>query len=325
VARAVVASNTGPIQHERHRKPVQPDVHQNLVEGPVQERRVYADDRMQATHRHPGSRGDRVLLGDTDVEDPLRVGLRKRGEPHRMQHGRGDRDHVGPGRRETDDLVGEATGPAGGLGQLDTRHGIESTRPVQVVELVVFSRTVAESLAGHAMHDDRTTEPPGAAERDLDRGDVVAIDGPDVFQAEVFEQSLRREDVFQAALDSVQRIEQRFTDERRPAEHFLDLFERLLVARVRPQRGEVLGEAADRLGVRAAVVVDEYDDRPILGGCDVVQGFPAHATGERSVTDDGDHGALLTTDGEGLGHPVGVTESGRGVRVLDPVVLGLGT
>ncbi len=41
-------------------------------------------------------------------------------------------------------------------------------------------------------------------------------------------------------------------------------------------------------GVRAFVVVDDDDQRPVPGRRDAVQGLPGHASGERAVADDGD-------------------------------------
>ena len=51
---------------------VQGDVVDDLVPGPVEERRVDRDDRAQAAHRHAGGAGDGVLLGDADVEEAVR-------------------------------------------------------------------------------------------------------------------------------------------------------------------------------------------------------------------------------------------------------------
>ena len=47
-------------------------VHQDLVEGPVQEGGVHGDDGMHASPGQPGSGDDGVLFGDAHVEDPVR-------------------------------------------------------------------------------------------------------------------------------------------------------------------------------------------------------------------------------------------------------------
>ena len=51
---------------------VQRDVHQQLVERPVEEGGVQRDHRVQAARGQPGRRGQRVLLGDADVEAAVR-------------------------------------------------------------------------------------------------------------------------------------------------------------------------------------------------------------------------------------------------------------
>ena len=201
-----------------------------------------------------------MLLGDADIDDAIRVSLRERGEPDRVQHRGGDRDDVGPGRGNLDDLVGEHPRPARWLRQLDTGHRVERAWAVQVVEFVVLGRSVAVTLAGHAMHDHRAAEPARPRECGLDSGDVMSVDRPDVLQAEILEKSLRRKDILQPALDTVECVEQRIAHERRTREDFAHLLECLLVARIRAQRCQVLSETTDRLGVRATVVVDQYDD-----------------------------------------------------------------
>ncbi len=69
---AVLAGEPGPVEHDRDRQPVQGDVHQQLVEGPVEERRVERDHRVQPARGQAGGRGQRVLLGDADVVEPVR-------------------------------------------------------------------------------------------------------------------------------------------------------------------------------------------------------------------------------------------------------------
>ena len=133
-----------------------------------------------------------------------------------------------------------------------------------------------------------------------------------------------RQDVLEALLDRVQRVVERRADHRGLVQRLADGEQRLLVAGPQPQAGQRVGDAADGRRVGAAVVVDHDDDRPVLGGGDVVQRLPGHAAGQRAVADDGDDGPRVTADGEGLGQPVGVGQRGGGVAVLDPVVLALG-
>ena len=72
MARAVLADEPGPVDGDQHRLVVLADVVDRLVEGPLEERRVERDDRSHAAHREPGRERHRVLLGDADVEEPVR-------------------------------------------------------------------------------------------------------------------------------------------------------------------------------------------------------------------------------------------------------------
>ena len=112
VAGAVGTGDPGPVEHHRHRQLVQRDIHHDLVERPVEERRVDGDHRVQSAHRQPGGRGHRVLLGDADVEQPVRVALTERRQPGRTRHRGGDRDDVATLLGQLDQFIGEGRRPA---------------------------------------------------------------------------------------------------------------------------------------------------------------------------------------------------------------------
>ena len=63
-----------------------------LVEGPLEERRVERDHRAHAAHRQARGERDRMLLGDADIDEPLRKdGLEPRqARPRRHTGGDGD-------------------------------------------------------------------------------------------------------------------------------------------------------------------------------------------------------------------------------------------
>jgi hypothetical protein len=191
------------------------------------------------------------------------------------------------------------------------------------VDLVGLGGRIAEALRGDGVHDDRPTEGAGPAQRGLHDLDVVPVDRADVLQAEVLEHALRGEHVLEALLDRVQRVVERGTDHGRALQRLAHLEQGVLVAGAQAEGGQRVGHSPDGRRVRPAVVVDDDDDRPVLRGRDVVQRLPGHAAGERPVAHDGDHGAGVPADGEGLGQPVGVGQRRRRVAVLDPVVLAL--
>ena len=196
---------------------------------------------------------------------------------------------------------------------------------VQAVDLVLLGVRVAEPLLGDHVHEHRPAEVPGPPQRGLQQPLVVAVDGADVLQAQVLEHHLRLQDVLDALLDAVQRAVQRRADQRGAGQRGLDVVQHVLVALGDPDRGQVLGQAADRRLVGPAVVVDDHDQPGVLGRGDVVQRLPGHAAGQRAVADDGDHGPVrLAAQLVRLGQAVGVGQAGGGVRVLHQVMLGLG-
>ncbi len=196
---------------------------------------------------------------------------------------------------------------------------------MQAVHLVLFGRRVAEPLLGDHVQEDGPAEVTGPPQRVLHKPLVMPVDGADVLEAQVLEHHLRLNDVLDAPLDAVQRPVQRRADQRGPGQRGLDVVEHVLVPRVDPDRGQVLGQAADRRLIRPAVVVHDHDQPRVLGRGDVVQRLPGHPAGQRPVADDRDHGPVrLAAQLVRLGQAVGVGQAGGGVRVLHQVVLGLG-
>jgi hypothetical protein len=304
---------------------VQRHVHEELVEGAVEERGVHRDDRVQPARGEPGGRGERVLLGDADVDAALGERLGEGHEPGGAEHRGGDRDDVRAAGAQPDHLLGEHVGPAGG-GRAGRQAGlrVERLRAVHLLGLVVLRRRVAAPLLGDRVHHDGPAEVPGAAQRGLERRDVVPVDGAEVLESEVGEQLLRRQRVLQPGLDRVQARVQRAADDRCAGQRGLAGVEDALVARLQAQRGEPVGQPADRGRVGPAVVVDHDDDVAVLRGGDVVERLPGHAAGQRAVPDDRHDVALLPGERVRPGEAVGPGQRGRRVAGLDDVVRALG-
>ena len=172
VAGAVVAGDTGAVEHEGDAALVQRDVHQHLVEGPVEEGRVDRHDRVQPAHRQAGGAGDGVLLGDADVEGALGVRRGEAIEADRVEHRRRDRDDVLALGTEGDHLLGEEVGPDAALRRADPGLDVERPDLVELVGLVALGRVVAEALAGdaRARSPGRRTSWPGRAPARRPRG-----------------------------------------------------------------------------------------------------------------------------------------------------------
>jgi len=81
VRRTVVADETGAIHREHDVELLQAYVVNNLVVGALQEGRVDRRHRLTALQGESGGEQDRLLLGDPDVEVPLRQLLLEDAEP----------------------------------------------------------------------------------------------------------------------------------------------------------------------------------------------------------------------------------------------------
>ena len=81
---AIVGHSPGPVKREHHGQALKGHVMDKLIDGALHERAVYGDDGLHAADREPGREGDRVLLGNADVEETLRIAvlkLREAGPP----------------------------------------------------------------------------------------------------------------------------------------------------------------------------------------------------------------------------------------------------
>ncbi len=246
VARAVVAGDAGPVEHEGDSGPVQRAVHEHLVERSVDERRIQRDHRVEAGEGHArGARG-RVLLGDPDVVGALGELRREPVEPRRPHHRGGDGHDVGSASTHLDELLGEHRRPGEALVREGLAGlGVEDPDGVEALGVVELGRPVAAALLGDDVHDDRTREDASAAEGVLEGDRVVAVDRADVLEPEVLEHALRREDVLDALLDPVQRLVERGAHDGRATERALAPVEDALVGVRGAQGGEVVREAAD--------------------------------------------------------------------------------
>src|SRR5439155_10361238 len=169
----------------------------------------------------------------------------------------------------------------------------------------------------------RATQPADLAQRAFDVLDVVPVDRPGVFDAEVLEEGAGRDQLLQAFLDPAADFNRLIAGGHR-AQDPVDAILGPVIGGVQNRQllCQVLGQAADGQRVRPAVVVDD-DDHRCFPVADVVQRFIGHAAGQSAVANydhDMSSTALLS---EGLGHPGGVAQPSGRMAVLDEVVLAL--
>lgn len=167
------------------------------------------------------------------------VGRREPGQPHRMQHRRGERHHIGMVVRDLHHLLRKGIGPGGlhGCAEGLSGRGVDASDRVKVIGLVEFGGPETMALLGDGVHDDRPPEALGQLES-LGQGvEVMAVDRSEVLQAQVAEHLLRSQDVLETRFHAVQHVIGG-ASETRPPHLGLDRLQRLLVAGIgadRPQ------------------------------------------------------------------------------------------
>ena len=305
VACPVRTGDTGTVETEDDRKAMECDVVDDLIPCPVEERRVDRHHGAKATHRHAGSAGDGMLLGDADVEEPVGVALLERQQTRRARHC-GSQCHdaiVGLGLFQ--ECVGKGLGVAGGdrLRRADQR--IEDRRVMEVLLVIVLRRRVAATLLREHVHEDRPLlgELDRITERVLHLLDVVAVERADVAHTERLEERRWLKELADPGLERIHRRFGLMADHREVTE---ELLEATLAAhvhrvganvgeRVRQLVGHPIGDAGmvgllvatlraggqhrHRGGIGAAVVVEDDDDL-LVAVTDVVDRLVGHATGE---------------------------------------------
>ena len=90
MAAPVVSNKAGAVDREDHFLVLHGDIVDDLVVGPLQERRVDADHGPHAARRKPRGEGDGMLLRYRDVKELLRVLPGELLHPRALAHRRGD-------------------------------------------------------------------------------------------------------------------------------------------------------------------------------------------------------------------------------------------
>src|SRR5699024_4379151 len=184
------------------------------------------------------------------------------------------------------------------------------------------------------MNNDRSVVFGGVAYGFFETFDVVTVERAAVANTERFEEDRRFEHLTQPGTSTGESPGEMLADDGNLANDLFGLLALPDVAGIEAQAGEAFGEASDRRGVRAAVVVQD-DDGAASSVAEVVECLVGHAAGERAIADDGDRFAAATrifppVRGElsaqvfAHGQTVGVGEHGRSVAVFDPVVFRFG-
>ncbi len=268
-----------------------------------------------------GGEGDRVLLGDADVEAALGEGLGEQVEPGAGRHGGVDRHDPLVGGRLADQLLGEHRGVAGRvrLGLVLRAGDHVELGDTMILVGGTLGRPVALALLGDDVDQHRPTV-AGVADV-LEHRDqvveVVAVERADIVEAQLLEQrpagGQAAGKLLRALGDGLQAL----------GEVFAQLLGDVAKAAI-GVRGDDLGQiGAHRPGRRRDrhVVVVEDHDQPGTHGTRVVHGLVGHAGAHGTVADHGDHVALDAVQLGRDGHAEASRDRGRAVCGTERVVV----
>ena len=297
MARPVFADQPGPVHGDEHWLVVLADVVDGLVEGTLEEGRIERNDRAQPAHGQAGRQRHRMLLGDPDIEEPVRELRLEPGHSGPRGHARGDPDDAPVRSCELDQLGGEDGRVVGDLagrrsdalrrrGVVGHRFGGHRAAAAVVVgtgchrdrrqgravksDLIGLGRTKPAALLGANMDDRGTRQCQCLAQR-LEKGmKVVARHNADVGDPEILEELARLGEVDHGLAQTPAELQDRGPHDRdsldNPVVGALALAPRDRELDLR----EVLGERPDRRADRHLVVVED-DQHLRLAVADVVE------------------------------------------------------
>jgi hypothetical protein len=197
-----------------------------------------------------------------DVEVAVREALRELDQPRAFAHCRRDADDARVELGHVAQPLAEHLGidGAGGLFLEDRAAGVERTRAVPL-DRVGFRRRVALALARDDVQELRAFQVAQVGERLHQRVDVVAVDGPDVIEAQFLEQRAGQHHALHVLLGPARE----FPHRGHAPQDLLAAFAQRGVRLAREHAREVIRQCADVLRDRHVVVVQDDEHVGVSG------------------------------------------------------------
>ena len=289
VCLAVRSHDTAAIHRQHSVELLQRHVlHQHVI-APLQKAVVHGEHRHQPLFSHAAGHRHAVPLGDTHVEEPRRELLGKTCQPRAVRHGGGDGAHAPVLPRQLAQRFAEHVGEC--LAALLIHLACSRVKGRHTVKFLRLPQGVGIAVALHRvdMYQHGTPGLPRLPQHHRQPLHIVTVHRPHVRKAHVLEHGAHRRQQrlfqrrFQLVAPLVQRPSRRQLFQRLPV-----LFLELIVLRLRPHPGQVLGQPAHIL-VDGHPVVVEDDHHGLAAASCVVEPLKAQSAAQRPVADDRHH------------------------------------
>ena len=263
MGRAVGANDAGPIQHKGDRQVLDADVVNQLVVGALQEGAVNSHHGLEPFAGHASRHGDGVLLGDTHIEILRRKSLLQQIQAGAGGHGGGDAHHGGVLFAELHQRLAKHLAVAGRLrlaGGIGLASGQIKGALGVIAHLIGLGVGVALALGGGHMHQHRPLGAVGLFKGAHHAGDVVAIDGADVGEAQLLKHRthLGHRQTLHALFERLELVGQLAVQEGQVLNRLLGIALQKLQGWAQPHAVEVGGKGPHRRADRHVVVVQHH-------------------------------------------------------------------
>src|SRR5918994_3996403 len=278
VGAPVVSSKSRTVDGERHWEALQTDVMNNLIKGALEKRRIDADDRTHALGGETRGEGDRMLLGNADVEEAIWIDRLELGKRRSGRHRRRDGDDPWIVSSEFDHRLSEDI-----LVFWRRWWRPWHRRSRDGVPTLAVSRRPSEasSLFGHHVQEHGSRHQSGLPQGFDERAQVMPVDRSHIGESELLPDHRVIDELLERVLPTLAQLD----EELALGQALRDAGKLVLgamVARVGADAIQIAGHRADIRRDRHLVVVED-DEEGQIEDSRVVQGLEGHASSERAI------------------------------------------
>ncbi len=178
---AIITNNTAAVNGKDNGQILEADIVDELVKGALQEGGIYGHDGYKTLRRQPGGKGNRMLLADSHVKNPLRKLSRGYTQIVSLRHSRGNRHQLRVLPSQTKHGLGEHLA----VGWYILGSCALSGHAVKV-NSVTLGRTIALTLGGNNMNKGWLgAVVPCLGQRYLKLTNVMPVNRADIGEAEL--------------------------------------------------------------------------------------------------------------------------------------------